>query len=59
MKFIALAERGLVLLGILGVIAMIVSHKPETALPQQQIPAQPATAETMPVGPSLHDFSSR
>lgn len=58
-KFLRFAERGLVLLGILGVIAMILSHTPDATLPQQQGMAQPTAADVAPAGPVFQHLSSR
>jgi hypothetical protein len=58
-KFLRFAERGLVLLGILGVIAMILSHTPVATLPQQQDMAQPTAADVAPAGAALQHLSSR
>ena len=56
-KFMALAERGVVILAIIGVVAMIVTHKPGEALPQMNDAAPPTTAE-MATAPGERDLSN-
>jgi hypothetical protein len=58
-KFIALAERGVVILAIVGVIALIVTHKPGDYPVSRPEATQPTAAEIVPQSPTKHHLSSR
>ena len=58
-KFIELAERGLVVLAIFGVITMIVTHKPVNYPVSPPEATESTAAEIVPQPPATHHLSSR